>query len=58
MRQRAFHIIGMLVLLLGVSACFKDSNFDFKVAGEGTSSYVAPVREPASPDVSVERRWG
>ena len=51
MRQRAFHIIGMLVLLLGVSACFKDSNFDFKVAGEGTSSYVAPVREPASPDV-------
>lgn len=51
MLRRAFHIIGMLVLLLGVSACFKDSNFDFKVAGEGSSAYVAPERAPASPDV-------
>ena len=51
MLRRALHIIGMLVLLAGASACFKDSNFDFKVAGEGSSSYMAPEREPASPDV-------
>ena len=51
MLRRAIHIIGALVLLAGVSACFKDSNFDFKVAGEGSSAYVSPEREPASPDV-------
>ena len=51
MLRKTLHIIGMLLLLAGVSACFKDSNFDFKVAGDGSSSYVAPEREPVSPDV-------
>ena len=51
MLRRTFHIIGMLILLVGTSACFKDGNFDFKVAGEGSSTYKAPVRQPSSPDV-------
>lgn len=51
MLRRAFHIVAMLLLVTGITACYKDSNFDFNVNGQGTGSYMGPEREPASPDV-------
>lgn len=50
MLRKVLHIAALLLLLAGVSSCFKDSNFDFKSSGEGSGSYVVPSREPQSPD--------
>lgn len=50
MLRRIIHIVGLLVLLTGVSACFKDSNFEFKAGGDGSGAAVMPSREQ-SPDV-------
>lgn len=50
MRGRVFHIIALLLLIAGVSSCFKDPNFDFKASGEGSGSNLTPSRTE-SPDV-------
>lgn len=50
MRSRILHIAAFLLLVAGVASCFKDSNFSFKSSADSSGSYVAPVREPLSPD--------
>ena len=49
MRSRFFHIVGVLMLLVAATGCFKDTNFDFQPSGEGSGTVVTPTRTE-SPD--------
>ena len=50
MRGRVFHIVGLLLLLAGATACFKDANFEFETSGKGSDANLTPYRTK-SPDV-------